>query len=93
MSACRVHRSSAVVAPGRSSNDERDAHSMVTISICMRRFNVWRCALCEAIFKFDAEMTPLRCPDCLSSKEHLYCVEQASLENNTNTDDRPSQEQ
>ena len=38
----------------------------------MKQYITWRCDRCNAIFKFDTDIAPLRCPDCLSPKEHLH---------------------
>lgn len=38
----------------------------------MKQYITWICDRCNAIFEFDAEVAPLRCPDCLSAKEHLH---------------------
>lgn len=40
----------------------------------MKQYIAWRCDRCNAIFEFDADIVPLRCPDCFSPKEHLHRV-------------------
>lgn len=41
----------------------------------MKQFVTWKCEVCDAIFEFDEDMVPLRCPDCLSTHDHLVRVE------------------
>lgn len=36
--------------------------------------------MCDALFEFDADMVPGRCPDCLSSHDHLCRIGEDALE-------------
>ena len=41
----------------------------------VKTFIAWKCKVCDAIFEFDSSVEPVRCPDCLSSREYLSRVE------------------
>lgn len=43
----------------------------------MKQYATWICDRCNAIFTFDADFSPLRCPDCLSPKQHLHHIDDA----------------
>jgi len=47
---------------------------------------MWKCDMCEAVFEFDVEVPPLRCPDCFSPKDHLHCVDENVSKNSDAND-------
>ncbi len=53
----------------------------------MKQFVAWKCDMCDAIFEFDADVLPLRCPDCFSTHEHLCRVDKDLSENKVEQDD------
>lgn len=53
----------------------------------MKRFITWKCDVCDAVFEFDADMIPLRCPDCFSPHEHLVRAESDLPEGDIEYDD------
>jgi hypothetical protein len=52
----------------------------------MKKFATWRCDICDALFEFDADMVPVRCPDCLSTHDHLCRADDDVLEIDANND-------
>ncbi|EKD23585.1 MAG: hypothetical protein ACD_81C00217G0014 [uncultured bacterium] len=52
----------------------------------MKKFIMWKCDMCEAVFEFDVEVPPLRCPDCFSPKDHLHCVDENVSKNSDAND-------